>query len=172
MPKQNYIEPLSVNSTEMMAAELVTGHGDVQLYRFSVDDSYTQVWISMKTYEKGELVFEQRLFGYPFENGKGEGIIAIVSDFNDHDMRVAVYQEDGTGSVEFDVLEGVKDKELYARGISSGSDDVKIVKSEEKGLLCVVYDKDEMRVPSADTVIHGEPVEENDYMYCFTVTFE
>ena len=172
MPKQNYIEPLSVNTTEMTAAELVTGHGDVHLYRFSVDDSYKQVWVTMKTYEKGQMVFEEKLFGYPMENGKGDGMIAIVSDFNDHDAKVAVYQDDGTGSVEMDLLDGVKNKEIYNRSFSAGFGDTKIAKGEEKGLVNLVYDKDESRALSADVVLAGATGEENDYMYLFTVTFE
>lgn len=172
MPRQNYIKPLDANSTEMMAAEIVAGHGEAHMYEFSVDDSYEQVVVNMLTYEKGELVEESRVFGYPFEGEKQKGIIAIVSDFSDHDVKVVVSQDDGAGSAKFQILEGVKNKDLYSRAMSPGFENEKIVKSEEKGLLCMVYDKDECSVYSADTVIDGADISENDYTYCFTVEFE
>lgn len=172
LPKQNYIKPLHVNSTEMMAAEIVAGHGEVHMYEFSVDDSYEQVAVNMLTYEKGELIEESRVFGYPFEGGKQKGIIAIVSDFSDHDVKLVVSQDDGAGSAKFQILEGVKNKDLYSRAMSPGFENEKIVKGEEKGLLCMVYDKDECSAYSADTVIDGADISENDYTYCFTVEFE
>ena len=98
--------------------------------------------------------------------------IAIVSDFNDHDVKVAVSQNDGGGSAKFQILEGVKNKDLYSRAMSPGFENEKIVKDEEKGLLCMVYDKDECKSYSADTVLNGADISENDYTYCFTVEFE
>ena len=172
LPRQNYIKPLDANSTEMMAAEIVAGMGEVEMYEFSVDDSFSQVVVNMLTYEKGTLVEESRLFGYPLEDEKKKGIIAIVSDFSDHDVKVAVSQDDGTGSAKFKILEGVRDKDLYSRAMSDGFENRKIVKDEEKGLLTMVYDKDECRAYSADTVLQGAEIEENDYTYCFTVKFE
>ena len=172
MPRQNYIKPLSANSTEMMAAQIVAGMGEVEMYEFSVDDSFSQVAVNMLTYEKGTLVEESRLFGYPLEDGNRRGIIAIVSDFSDHDVKVAVSQDDGTGSAKFKILEGVRDKDLYSRAMSDGFENGKIVKDEEKGLLTMVYDKDECLAYSADTVLQGADIEENDYTYCFTVKFE
>lgn len=172
MPRQNYIEPLDANSTEMMAAEIVAGAGEVHMYEFSVDDSYKQVSVNMIAFKKGAIVEESELFGYPFEAGNGKGVIAIVSDFDDHDVKVAVYQDDGTGSVEFEVMEGVKEKEQYTCGMSAGMENMKVIKGEEKGILCMGYGKDELRVFSADDVIKGKVKEENDYTYCFTVMFE
>ena len=172
MPRHNYIEPLDPNSTEMMAAEIVAGAGEVHMYEFSVDDSYKQVSVNMITYKEGKIVEESELFGYPIEAGKGKGIIAIVSDFDNHDIKVAVYQDDSVGSVEFKTLEGVIDKDIYSRGMSAGMENTKIIKGEEKGILCIAYDKDEMSVFSADAVISGNVKEENDYTYCFTVMFE
>ena len=172
MPRQNYIKPLPKDSTEMMAAEMVAGMGEVEMYEFSVDDSFSQVAVNMLTYEKGKLVEESQLFGYPLEDGNRRGIIAIVSDFSDHDVKVAVSQDDGTGSAKFKILEGVRDKDLYSRAMSAGVENEKIVKDEEKGLLCMVYDKDDSLAYSADTVLGGADIEENDYTYCFTVKFE
>jgi len=70
MPRQNYIEPLSKNSTEMMAAELAAGTNDVHMYRFSVDRSYKQVTIGLVTYATGKVVTEEELFSYPFDGEK------------------------------------------------------------------------------------------------------
>ena len=173
MPRQNYIEPLSANSTEMMAAGLVAGHGDVQLYAFSVDRRYEQVTVGMITYKKGERVEEEEFFSYPFDDKKRKGLIAISNSFSRHDARIAVNQDGSTGSVEFPLLEGVKNKDLYARGVSAGMEKSRIEMGVNKGILCLVYDKDDsLQAVSADEVLNGEIFPENDYMYCFTVKFE
>ena len=172
MPRQNYIKPLDAHSTEMMAAEIVAGMGEVQMYEFSVDKGFSHVAVNMLTYEKGTLVEESRLFGYPLEDGNRKGIIAIVSDFSDHDVKVVVSQDDGAGSAKFQILEGVKNKDLYSRAMSPGFEHEKITRGEAKGLLTMVYDKDECRAYSADAVLNGADIEENDYTYCFTVEFE
>ena len=166
------VKPLPKDSTEMMAAELIAGHGEAHLYAFSVDDSYKEVSVNMTTYEKGKVVEECKLFGYPFESETSKGLIAIVSDFSDHDVKVTVSQNDGAGSVKFKILDGVKNKELYSRAMSAGLEDEKVTKGEEKGLLCMVYDRDDSLAYSADAVINGANIEENDYTYCFTVKFE
>ncbi len=173
MPRQNYIEPLSKNSTEMMAAELAAGTNDVHMYQFSADRSYKQVTVGLVTYKKGEVVTEEELFSYPFDDEKGKGLIAIAASFNRHDARIAVYQGGSTGSVEFPLLEGVKNKDLYSRGASETMEKRHIEKGETKGLLCIVYDRyGSMETISADAVLGGEMLSENDYMYCFTAKFE
>jgi len=172
MPRQNYIKPLPKDSTEMMAAEIVAGMGEVHMYAFSVDDSYEQVSVNMITYEKGKMVESCRVFGDHLDGENAKGILAIVSDFSDHDVKVAVSQDDGTGSAKFQILEGVKDKELYSRAMSASVENEKIIKGEEKGILCMVYDKDDSVAFSGDEVLAGAGVEENDYTYCFTVKFE
>lgn len=172
MPRQNYIEPLPKDSTEMMAAEIVAGMGEVHMYAFSVDDSYEQVSVNMITYKKGKMVESCRVFGDYLDGENTKGILAIVSDFSDHDVKVAVSQDDGTGSAKFEILEGVKDKGLYSRAMSASVENEKIIKGEEKGILCMVYDKDDSVAFPGDEVLAGADVEENDYTYCFTVKFE
>ncbi|MBR3784993.1 MAG: helix-turn-helix transcriptional regulator [Firmicutes bacterium] len=172
LPRQNYIKPLPKDSTEMMAAEIVAGMGEVHMYAFSVDDSYKEVSVNMITYEKGRMAESEKLFGYQLDGEHTEGILAIVSDFSDHDVKVAVSQDDGTGSAKFEILEGVKHKDLYSRAMSAGLESEKIVKGQEKGILCMVYDKDDSVAFPGDAVLAGADVEENDYTYCFTVKFE
>ena len=173
MPKQNYIEPLSQNSTEMMAAELVAGHGDVHLYRFSVDSSYSQVSVGMVTFKQGQKVSSEEFFAYPFDDAKGKGLIAITTSFNRHDAKISVHQGGSAGSVEFPLLKDVPNKDNFARGVSSGTESYKVEKDKEKGILCLVYGKDgEIQSISADALLSGAKVNANDYMYCFTVRFE
>lgn len=173
MPKQNYIEPLSQNSTEMMAAELVAGHGDVHLYRFSVDKSYKQVTVGMVTFKNGKKISTEEFFTYPFDDAKGSGLIAITTSFNRHDAKISIYQGGSTSSVEFKLLDDIKSKDDFARGISNGMDSYSVEKDKVKGLLSLVYGKDgEIQSISADALLSGAKVNTNDYMYCFTVRFE
>lgn len=173
MPKQNYIEPLSQNSTEMMTAELVAGHGDVHLYRFSVDSSYSQVSVGMVTFKKGKKVSTEEFFSYPFDDAKGKGLIAITTSFNRHDAKISVHQGGSVGSVEFPLLKDVPNKDNFARGVSTGTESYKVEKDKEKGILCLVYGKNgEIQSISADALLSGAKVNANDYMYCFTVKFE
>lgn len=173
MPRQNYIEPLSRNSTEMMAAELAAGVHDVHVYQFSVDRSYKQVTVGLVTYEKGKVIAEEELCSYPFDDEKGEGLIAIATSFNRHDARISIHQGGSTGSTEFPLLDGVKNKDLYSRGFSDTMENRHIEKGETKGLFCLIYDRyGDMEITSADMVLGGETLPKNDYMYCFTVEFK
>ncbi len=173
MPRQNYIKPLDKDSTEVMAANLVTGQGDANLYRFSVDRSYEKVTVRMMVYKQGRLIADTCLIETNLDEETGTGLIAVTSDYDSYKAIVAISEENSSCSTKFPILKGVKNREEYARCYGTSNGKKRIEKGKEVGLICLNYDKEgEMRALPAEEVLKGVIGTENDYMYCFTVKFE
>ena len=127
----------------------------------------------MTEYKAGEITSEKFLLGSRIEDGYRNGTIALVTDFNRSQGRVVVQMGENRISADFDFLEDVENKKLYACGQDSADEIKKIIKEQKHGLLCLVYDKDEsFDLLPVEEVLQGNVPEKNDYTYCFTVKFE
>lgn len=187
----NCIVPLSWNSEESKAADLVCDEG-ANLYRYYADKTYNQIQVKYYRYKEDKLVEEGILKSYYVSgNYSGEGMIAIVHDYNSGGMYIKLHAEgrdyesgeDETETVEYKLPLGGMDlydwQELMCAHVQMPSKSVKL-ENGEAGVLYLVYDKDlpdsmpksiekDGFWPKGADVCNG--IEGNDYTDFITVKF-
>ena len=76
-------------------------------------------------------------------------------------------------STEFDILEGVQDKNYYGRSAKSIDEGKTTIQpGEEMGILALYYAKNELSVTPFADIENGNVARCNDEVYYLTVTFE
>ena len=150
---RNCVVPLSWQSEEGKAVNLVWDEG-ANLYRYYADKDYNQLQIKYYRYKKERLIEEGVLKSYTFSGGyKGEGMIAIINDFDSGDLLVKLnaegddfqYGGDETVLTEYKLpLEGMNLDDwqaLYGVAVQIPQKTVHL-EEDEAGLLYLVYDKE------------------------------
>lgn len=174
---QNFMAPLDRDSIEMKTAEMLSGTGQVHIFKFTTTDEYDYLKLYVSEYHKGQLVKKDCTgMGYEGIGSPEGGEILIVTDWENFVIKVVIAETEGTrGSFEFPILEGVADRTYYGRSSAGLPESTNIRYNEEQALAVFVYDKDRMQVPNlrepADDLAESDYMQENDYVYLFSFEF-
>ncbi len=169
----NVIAALEKDSVERSTAELISGVDGAYLYRYAVDFPYRVMTVTVYQYERGRLTDRQCLtVGGGETLPSGSGMVAIVPDFARYAVKLVLADEKSKLATDVPILEEApEEREYYGRAAVGLEGTVPIRCGEERGLLTLVYDPDEMRVLDLSALEQGEVRPENAYMYYFTVAF-
>lgn len=154
--QKHCILPLTENSPEVQAANMLLEDGNAFFYRFSVKELYDRMQIKSYWYKDGHLIDESCLLNYRFsEDHNGEGIIAILDKEEQDELEVKLslkgnHREDGTDNLtcdEFCLPLNEKDlydwQNTYTRQIIIPQNKIPLSpNSGEAAILLMVYDED------------------------------
>lgn len=175
-PRVNYIEPLAQDSDEMSIAGVLTDDGAF-LYHYVMDKNFNRISFDLTVYKNG--VFESKnslgiAKAYdPNDTFVKNGTIAVLPDFDNSKVRVVVAGGGTKISTEFDILEGVQNRNYYGRSAKSINEGKTTIQpGKEIGILALYYAKNELSVTSFSDIEDGNVASCNDEVYYLTVTFE
>ena len=174
-PKVNYIEPLAQDSDEMSIASVLTSDGAF-LYDYVMDKNFNYISFELAVYKKGVLESKKSLgmakVYDPEDTFIKNGIIAVLPDFDNSKVQVVVAGGGTKISTEFDILEGVQDKNYYGRSAKSIDEGKTTIQpGEEIGILALYYAKNELSVTPFADIEEGNVASCNDEVYYLTVKF-
>lgn len=174
-PKVNYIEPLAQDSDEMSIAGVLTSDGAF-LYDYVMDKNFNYISFELAVYKKGVLESKESLGMAKVYDPKDtfikNGIIAVLPDFDNSKVQVVVAGGGTKISTEFDILEGVQDKNYYGRSAKSIDEGKTTIQpGEEIGILALYYAKNELSVTPFTDIEEGNVASCNDEVYYLTVKF-
>ena len=172
----NYIEPLPKDSAEMNIAKVLSGVDGAYLYRYALDDTITELRIMLSVYKEGTLERTEEAASLKFELSEGqdrvrEGIAAIVPDFENFKVRLILTDSSAKYSTDFNILEGVPDREYYGRSASEIQGRIKISPDTDMGILALIYAEGGLRVLPVEDIPESAGGAENDYVYYLSFRF-
>lgn len=101
------------------------------------------------------------------------GMIAVIPDFQNFKVKLIAAGEETKFSAEFDILEGVQDRNYYGRSAKSiDGGKTTIQPGKEIGILALYYAKNELSVTPFADIEAGNVASCNDEVYYLTVKFE
>lgn len=167
---QNYITPFERDSVEMKTAKLLSpGLDDAMLFKYFTDGEYKSLRMYMSEYRSGELVSKTKVSELSYEDigSASEGIIALVPDFEQFEIKLIIADSYAKSSTAVPVLEGAEGREYYMRSAVQIENELPIQYNSEQSFAAFIYGKD-----GVSTVPIGEPAAtDNDYVYCFSFEF-
>lgn len=170
--RNNYIAPIAKDSMEMKTAEVLSGVDGAYMYRYTTDGAYKSMTMSLCVYENGRIVSKEEILSTSIESeAQQEGMIAIVPEFDQFKVKVVVADGEAKYATEFQILEGVNEREYYGRSASEIERNINISKNTNQGLVVLIYDNDELHVTPVEDIENEMAGTENDYMYYLSVTF-
>ena len=168
----NYIEPLPRDSAEMEIAQILSDVDGAYLYDYSLDGSFTEMTFFMSLYKDGVLEQEEELGGIYFETGTArEGMIALIPDFQDFKIKLIAAGGGAKYSMEFDILEGVSEREYYGRSASGIAEKIHISPDAGIDLTAFLYGRDGLSVIPVEDIREQADHLQNDYIYMISVKF-
>lgn len=172
----NYIEPLPKDSAEMNIARVLSGVDGAYLYRYVLDDTITELRIMLSVYQEGTLERTEEAASLKFDLSAGqdrarEGMAAIVPDFEDFKVRLILTDSSTKYSTDFDILEGVTDREYYGRSASEIQGRINISPDTDMGILALIYAEGGLRVLPVEEIPESAGGAENDYVYYLSFRF-
>lgn len=176
-PRVNYIEPLAQDSTEMNIAGMLSDADGAFLYDYVVDKQIKGISFELTVYKKGVLEAESSLgtisWGELEQASLRKGMIAVIPDFQNFKVKLIAAGEETKFSTEFNILEGVQDRNYYGRSAKSIDEGKTTIQpGKEIGLLALYYARNELRVTSFSDIEDGNVASCNDEVYYLTVTFD
>ena len=169
-PKRNFIEPVDRESPEMKMAQTLSKTDGAYLYNYSVDGFSNEMIIYLSVYENGILVRKEDLASISYVR-RTDGLIAVIPDFEEFKINLIIAGEGTKFSTDFDILEGVENREYYGRSATEIADKIDITANEEQGLICFIYDNDILSAYPIDSIEHSDFGTGNDFMYYLSVSF-
>lgn len=170
---RNYMMPVDRNSTEMKTAEILSGVDGAYLFRYSTKDTCRKLTIYASEYQFGKLVSKEAIFGITYDEMETspEGIIALIPDFDNFEIRMVLTDSDSKCTAYVPILEDVLEREYYGRSATQIKEMTPIQYDTEQGVVAFIYGKDGIRGFAIDDVTNEEYISDNDYVYYFSVEF-
>ena len=170
---RNYMMPVDRNSTEMKTAEILSGVDGAYLFRYSTKDTCRKLTIYASEYKFGKLVSKEAIFGITYDEMETspEGIIAIIPDFDNFEIRMVLTDSDSKCTAYVPILEDVLEREYYGRSATQIKEMTPIQYDTEQGVVAFIYGKDGISGFAIDDVTNEEYISDNDYVYYFSVEF-
>lgn len=170
---RNYMMPVDRNSTEMKMAEILSGVDGAYLFRYSTKDTCRKLTIYASEYQFGKLVSKEEIFGITYDEMETspEGIIALIPDFDNFEIRTVLTDSDSKCTAYVPILEDVLEREYYGRSATQIKEMTPVQYDTEQGVVAFIYGKDGIRGFAIDDVTNEEYISDNDYVYYFSVEF-
>ena len=170
---RNYMMPVDRNSTEMKTAEILSGVDGAYLFRYSTKDTCRKLTIYASEYQFGKLISKEAIFGITYDEMETspEGIIALIPDFDNFEIRMVLTDSDSKCTAYVPILEDVLEREYYGRSATQIKEMTPIQYDTEQGVVAFIYGKDGIRGFAIDDVTNEEYISDNDYVYYFSVEF-
>ena len=170
---RNYMMPVDRNSTEMKTAEILSGVDGAYLFRYSTKDTCRKLTIYASEYQFGKLISKEAIFGITYDEMETspEGIIALIPDFDNFEIRMVLTDSDSKCTAYVPILEDVPEREYYLRSATQIKEMTPIQYDTEQGVVAFIYGKDGIRGFAIDDVTNEEYISDNDYVYYFSVEF-
>ena len=170
---RNYMMPVDRNSTEMKTAEILSGVDGAYLFRYSTKDKYRKLTIYVSEYQSGKMVSKEEIFGITYDEMETspEGIIALIPDFDNFEIRTVLTDSDSKCTAYVPILENVPEREYYGRSATQIEELTPVQYDTEQGVVAFIYGKDGISGFAIDDVTNEEYISDNDYIYYFSVEF-
>ena len=170
---RNYMMPVDRNSTEMKTAEILSGVDGAYLFRYSTKDKCRKLTIYVSEYQFGKLVSKEEIFGITYDEMETspEGIIALMPDFDNFEIKTVLTDSDSKCTAYVPILENVPEREYYGRSATQIEELTPVQYDTEQGVVAFIYGKDGISVFAIDDVTNEEYISDNDYVYYFSVEF-
>ena len=170
---RNYMMPVDRNSTEMKTAEILSGVDGAYLFRYSTKDKCRKLTIYVSEYQFGKLVSKEEIFGITYDEMETspEGIIALMPDFDNFEIKTVLTDSDSKCTAYVPILENVPEREYYGRSATQIEEMTPIQYDTEQGVVAFIYGKDGISGFAIDDVTNEEYISDNDYVYYFSVEF-
>ena len=170
---QNYMMPVDRNSTEMKTAEILSGVDGAYLFRYSTKDKCRKLNIYVSEYQSGKLVSKEEIFGITYDEMETspEGIIALIPDFDNFEIKTVLTDSDSKCTAYVPILENVPEREYYGRSATQIKEMTPVQYDTEQGVVAFIYGKDGISGFAIDDVTNEEYISDNDYIYYFSVEF-
>ena len=170
---RNYMMPVDRNSTEMKTAEILSGVDGAYLFRYSTKDTCRKLTIYASEYQFGKLISKEAIFGITYDEMETspEGIIALIPDFDNFEIRMVLTDSDSKCTAYVPILEDVLEREYYGRSATQIKEMTPIQYDTEQGVVAFIYGKDGISGFAIDDVTNEEYISDNDYIYYFSVEF-
>ena len=170
---RNYMMPVDRNSTEMKMAEILSGVDGAYLFRYSTKDTCRKLTIYASEYQFGKLVSKEEIFGITYDEMETspEGIIAIIPDFDNFEIKTVLTDSDSKCTAYVPILEDVPEREYYLRSATQIKEMTPVQYDTEQGVAAFIYGKDGISGFPIDDVTNESYVSDNDYVYYFSVEF-
>lgn len=167
---QNYITPFERDSVEMKTAKLLsTGLDEAMLFKYCTDGEYETLKVYMSEYRSGELVSKAKISELSYEDigSASEGIIALVPDFEQFEIKLIIADSYAKSSTAVPILEGAEGREYYMRSAVQVENELSIQYDSAQSFAAFICGKD-----GISTVPIDEPAAtDNDYVYYFSFEF-
>ena len=170
---RNYMMPVDRNSTEMKTAEILSGVDGAYLFRYSTKDTCRKLTIYASEYQFGKLISKEAIFGITYDEMETspEGIIALIPDFDNFEIRMVLTDSDSKCTAYVPILENVPEREYYGRSATQIEELTPVQYDTEQGVVAFIYGKDGISGFATDDVTNEEYISDNDYIYYFSVEF-
>ena len=170
---RNYMMPVDRNSTEMKTAEILSGVDGAYLFRYSTKDKCRKLTIYGSEYQFGKLVSKEEIFGITYDEMETspEGIIALIPDFDNFEIKTVLTDSDSKCTAYVPILENVPEREYYGRSATQIEELTPVQYDTEQGVVAFIYGKDGISGFAIDDVTNEEYISDNDYIYYFSVEF-
>lgn len=141
---RNYMMPVDRNSTEMKMAEILSGVDGAYLFRYSTKDTCRKLTIYASEYQFGKLVSKEEIFGITYDEMETspEGIIAIIPDFDNFEIKTVLTDSDSKCTAYVPILEDVPEREYYLRSATQIKEMTPVQYDTEQGVAAFIYGKD------------------------------
>lgn len=171
---ENYVAVVAPDSPEMKTAELLSGIDGAFLFRYFTEDVYQTLTLYMSEYRSGELTAKSKIaeFMYSDLEPVSEGMIAVVPDFEQFEVRLVVTDDYAKYSTVIPILGNVEGRAYLGRSASRIETDKIIKEGTEQGLLALIYGKDGVSGVPVSQIESGEIGVKNDYIYYFSFQFQ
>jgi len=171
---RNYIMPIDRNSTEMKTAEILSGVDGAYLFHYSTKDKCRKLTMYVSEYRSGKLISKEELFGITYDETEpsSEGIIALIPDFENFEVKMVLTDSDSKCTGYVPILENVPEREYYGRSATQIDEMTPIQYDTEQGVAAFIYGKDGISGFSIDDVTNEAYISDNDYVYYFSVKFD
>ena len=170
---RNYMMPVDRNSTEMKTAEILSGVDGAYLFRYATKDKCRKLTIYVSEYQFGKMVSKEEIFGITYDEMETspEGIIALIPDFDNFEIKTVLTDSDSKCTAYVPILENVPEREYYGRSATQIEELTPVQYDTEQGVVAFIYGKDGISGFAIDDVTNEEYISDNDYIYYFSVEF-
>lgn len=157
----------------MKTAEILSGVDGAYLFRYSTKDKCRKLTIYVSEYQSGKLVSKEEIFGITYDEMETspEGIIALIPDFDNFEIRTVLTDSNSKCTAYVPILETVPEREYYGRSATQIKEMTPVQYDTEQGVAAFIYGKDGIRGFAIDDVTNEEYISDNDYVYYFSVEF-
>lgn len=170
---QNYITAIDRDSAEMKTAELLSGVDGAFLFKYFTKDEFQTLSVYMYEYRSGKLIAKNTAAHFSYEDidCASEGMIALVPDFEEFEVKLIITDNYAKYSTEIPILENVLNREYYGRAAAQIEEETPIQYDTEQGLAALIYGKEEVYVTSIEEFENRKFETNNDYIYYFSFQF-